>query len=98
MGELKSVDPVSLGKVLAVYGLVAGILLGLVNLVLQTVGIDIISISIPGAQAVALSPSVEFVLTVVLLLVSGFVGGWLAAWVYNVLAQQMGGIELVISK
>jgi len=98
MGELKSVDPMSLGKVLAVYGLVAGIVLGLVNLVLQTVGVDIISISIPGAKAVALSPSVEFVLTVVLLLVSGFVGGWLAAWVYNILAQQMGGIELVISK
>lgn len=88
MKELKSVDPMSLGKMLAVIYAVIGFIMGLVSAAFA----PFMAMWNPmGAAAFGLLAIIIFP---VLFAVIGLLMGIIVAFVYNAVAKRFGGIKL----
>jgi hypothetical protein len=92
--ELKSIDPVSLGKMLAIIWAIFGFIAGLFAAIGlgATTGLTPIAGTMPwlpaavGAFAIVLFPIVFAIM--------GFVAGVVCAFIYNVVAKRFGGVML----
>jgi hypothetical protein len=84
--QIKRVGPKSLGRVFAltyaILGFIGGLFFFVTTLFTQTQG---------GALAFGIGAVIAFP---VLYGVMGFVGGAVFAWLYNVVAKRVGGIEI----
>jgi hypothetical protein len=90
--KVKRIGPKSLGKVLgltyAFFGFLGGLFFLLISLISQN-----------GADATNAPPPIVFglIAPIAFLLlygIFGFVGGVISAWIYNVAAKRIGGIEI----
>ena len=90
--KIKRIGPKSLGKVLgltyAVFGFLGGLFFLIISLFSQN-----------SADATNAPPPIVFglIAPIALLLlygIIGFVGGVISAWIYNVAAKRVGGIEI----
>jgi hypothetical protein len=91
MKTIQRISPKSLARLLglmyAVFGFIAGLIMMLVALVSQA--------SEPGVIGIVFGVAAPIFLTL-LYGIMGWVGGYVAAWVYNLLAKRVGGIQLEI--
>ncbi|MEM5812118.1 MAG: hypothetical protein QW286_00190 [Candidatus Aenigmatarchaeota archaeon] len=88
MKELKSIDPLSLGKIVAIVNAVMGFLVGL----FVTVFSPFMYMWGPlGAAALGLLAIIVFP---ILFAIIGFITGIIVAFVYNVVAKRFGGVML----
>jgi len=88
MKELKAIDPMSLGKMLAVIWAVMGFLMGLIGAAFS----PFMAMWSPvGAAALGLLAII--VLPIVFAIV-GFISGIIVAFIYNVVAKKFGGVML----
>jgi hypothetical protein len=90
--KIKRIGPKSLGKVLGLTYAVFGFLGGLFFLIISI-------FSQNSADAASAPPPIVFglIAPIALLLlygIIGFVGGVISAWIYNVAAKRVGGIEI----
>lgn len=100
--EIVFVDPLSLGKINAIFGLVAGIIAGLLVLI----GSSFISSYLQNQvgvnpQLIAQTQQFGFIgliLFLVLGIVSGFVLGAVCAFIYNIVVKLVGGIKIGIEE
>lgn len=87
--QIKRIGPKSLGRLLAliyaILGFIGGLFFCLTALFTQTQA---------GAVAFALAAVIVFP---ALYAVMGFVSGALFAWIYNIVAKRVGGIEIELS-
>jgi hypothetical protein len=102
MFELKKISPLSLAKVqtlfMAVFGLFVGllyaglgkILSGLPEEVQSQAGLTPEVSAIFGPWAILIMPITYAII--------GFITGLIGAWIYNVIAKQIGGIKVELSK
>ncbi|MCX6814091.1 MAG: hypothetical protein NTY20_00340 [Candidatus Aenigmarchaeota archaeon] len=88
MKELKSIEPMSLGRMLAVIYAVIGFIAGLISAAFTPF---MAMVNPVGAAAFGLLAIIIFP---ILFAVIGFVMGIIVAFVYNVVAKRYGGIKL----
>lgn len=86
----------SLGKIQALAGIVIGLIIGLVML---ATSIFMGSILSTGGAAVprgglAMMGGLSIITLPILYGLLGFVGGVIGAWIYNIIAKWIGGIEI----
>lgn len=95
---LKKVDPLSYGKIMAIAGAVGGFFAGLIVwVIVSTVGLwtDLPEgipgiITIMGFAAVIIYPIIYAII--------GFISGVIAAFLYNIVAGWVGGIEMELGR
>jgi hypothetical protein len=88
MKELKAIDPMSLGKMLAVIYAVMGFIVGLFSAAFA----PFMAMWNPvGAAALGLLAIIIFP---ILFAIIGFVMGIIVAFIYNVIAKKFGGVKL----
>lgn len=90
MKVLKSVGPMSVGKNLGTMYAIAGFVFGLIFSLVSLVGLG---------GSMHRGPGIFFGIGAVVILpvfygLGGFVGGIIAAWIYNVISKWVGGIEM----
>lgn len=96
--RLKKIEPISLGKMLGLMYVVLGFIVGFFVSAIFIIG------SIAGMQGGENSPFPHFlglffgigsvILFPILYGILGFVGGIIAGWFYNIIANWTGGIEM----
>ena len=93
---LKSVGVLSVGKVFAilqgVFGLIAGIFFALFGMIGAVAGAG----DGPEGFAAILFGGAALIILPIVYAVIGFIGGMIAALIYNVVAGLVGGIEMVL--
>jgi len=93
---IKSIGPMSIGKVFAllqgVFGLVAGAFLALAGMLGAVAG----GSDGPEGIVALLFGGAAIIILPVLYAIIGFVGGAVGALIYNVIAGLVGGIEVVL--
>ncbi len=100
--EIVLVSPLSAGKVLAVFGLVMGLIGGFLSLISFGL-IGSYLAQVPGVDTAAAAQLQQFgftafILSLVLGVVIGFIAGALAGFVFNVTAKLVGGLKVHIKE
>lgn len=91
--ELKSINPKSLAKVLAVNGLIIGLLVGIVIAAFGGLASQIA----PGGRMFAVAFGVlSIIIFPIAYAIAGFVGGAIMAVIYNFVAKRVGGVKVVL--
>ncbi|MFH0711444.1 MAG: hypothetical protein V1944_02600 [Candidatus Aenigmatarchaeota archaeon] len=96
MKVLKSIDPMSMARVAAVLMAIWGLVVGLM-IVLGLSVADYTGRIFSGFEMMGLSPAVGILSIIVFPIVygiTGFVGGYILAWLYNYVAKKVGGVKL----
>ena len=94
--EIKYIEPVVAGKVLALVGFVLGFVLAVINIIVNSIvqGIAVIG------QFFSLLPMVNnvsaLVVTPVTWLITGFIIGIVGAYIYNIVSAQIGGLKVKV--
>jgi hypothetical protein len=95
MKELKAIDPVSLGKLMAIVNAIIGLIVGIIFALFASIFLAAIptGVGVPyllpfalGAFAVIAFP--------ILFAIAGFIWGVVVAFLYNVVAKRFGGVKL----
>jgi uncharacterized membrane protein (DUF485 family) len=89
MQEVKSVDVISLAKIKAIFGIVVGLICGIVFAIIGG-GIGFAK-GLPGVEVFGILSIVMFPIT---LAICGLIGGAIIALLYNFFADRMGGIQV----
>jgi len=92
--ELKKINVMSFAKIQGLIGVAIGLIAGVIYALIALIApfstdIDISVLRIT-ASLIILFPLIYGVL--------GFIGGALIAWIYNVIAKRIGGIEIELNK
>jgi len=98
MKVLKSIDPMSAAKVVAVVMAIWGLIVG-VMIALSFSIADFTGRIFAGFEMVGLGPRVGLlgiVLFPIAYGITGFIGGYVFAWLYNFVAKKIGGVKLDI--
>ena len=84
MAEIKRISPLSLAKIMLVFGLIYGVLIDLIVIVqvLSTGEVPLADLT----NMILLTPIFQGVIW--------FVFGLFFSWMYNILAKKMGGIKI----
>lgn len=93
---IKRISPLSLGKIQALAGIVIGLIVGLLMFVMGTVLGSFSSasgVAVPRG-GLAMMGGLSIIMLPILYGIFGFVGGVIGAWVYNIVAKWIGGIEI----
>jgi hypothetical protein len=89
MQEIKSIDPMSLAKIKALFGIIIGLVYGiLVAVILSGRGL---SAGIPGLEALGV---MAIIILPIILGILAFIIGAIVALIYNFLAEKIGGIQV----
>ena len=90
---IKRIVPVSCAKILgviyAIFGLLAGVVFSLISLVAGTLGST--GLRLPGG---GLFGTFAIILLPITYGIIGFISALIGAWLYNILAGALGGIEM----
>ncbi|MEK6970299.1 MAG: DUF3566 domain-containing protein [archaeon] len=102
MIELTRVDPLSLGKVNALFGFIVGLIVGMMTLITSGVVASYLqTLSSTDPQLITQTQQFGFfgmLLFLVLGAFLGFVSGAAGAIIYNVVAKILGGIKIGIEE
>jgi hypothetical protein len=90
MKELKAIDPMSLGKVLAILMAVFGFISGL----FAAAGMGYATSYIAGPIGGAAVGILAIIVFPVVFAILGFIAGIITAFVYNIIAKRFGGVML----
>ena len=88
MKTLKRISPKSLAKLMGLMYAVFGLIFGLVMMLIALVT----SAEEPGILGIIFGIAAPIFLTLIYGLM-GWIGGYIAAWLYNLLAKRTGGIQ-----
>lgn len=101
--EIKEIEPMQLGRMLGILGIIAGIIMGaLYSLAGLAMGAPIVSVAtalggIEPTTAMILSAGFFSILLLPLVWgIGGFLAGVIGATIFNLLAQQIGGIRITM--
>ena len=92
MHELKKVEPISLAKIYGISGAIIGFVVGII---IATISLFV---GATTAQSVAFGPFigvlgvVAVIITPIFYGIAGFLAGVISAFIYNVIAGQIGGV------
>jgi len=96
MKEIKKIDPASLAKVAALFGVIWGLLIGVLFLILRTAATEYTGRLFLGFET--MFPIVAGVAAIVLLPIlygiTGYVGGYILAYIYNLVVEKFGGVKI----
>ena len=95
MQEIKKIDIISLAKIEGALGAVIGFIVGIIFALIGTafMGFSEMAGDIPGASGLFFGVAAIIFLPIVYGIV-GFIGGLIVAFLYNVVAGWVGGIEI----
>lgn len=98
MVVLKSIDPVSLGKVYAVIAAIFGLIYGIIiALVVVVAGASAAAMGMAhpfGGLAIGIIAILCIIGIPILAAVGGFIGAVIGAWIYNFVASKIGGVKI----
>jgi hypothetical protein len=96
MKEIKRIDPGSLAKIAALFGVIWGLLMGVLFLILRTAAVEFTGRVFLGFEKVF--PIVVGVAAIVLLPIlygiTGYIGGYIVAYIYNFIVEKFGGVKI----
>ena len=94
MQEIKKIDIISLAKIEGALGVVIGFIVGIIFAVIGAAAMGFAGVSdMPRASGLFFGVAAIIILPI-LCAVIGFIGGLIVAFLYNVVAGWIGGIEI----
>ena len=100
MKEIKRVDIMSCAKVSAALGAIVGFIAGLI-VTIVSLAVGSMAAYIPDATATApwlmgMMGALSIIVMPILYAITGFVSGAIMAFLYNIVAEKIGGVEIDI--
>ncbi len=91
--EMKKFDVMSVAKILAVLGAIIGFIFGLLAAAGTSAIAGMLSM-IPGAAGMVGGIAIYMIVVMpIMMAIQGFIGGAIVAFLYNIVADKIGGIE-----
>jgi len=89
---LGSIDPMSLAKILAVMGIIWGLVIAVVSLLFAPMQ-SYMGRFYAGFEAMGLG-AFGIILLPIYYAIIGFIGGYIGAWIYNYVVKFVGGVKI----
>jgi hypothetical protein len=102
MFKLKKIRPLSLAKVstiaLAIFGLIMGIFYALLGNIISKLPAEALAQAGISSEMGFLFGPVAIIILPIVYAIMGFITGLIGAWIYNLAAKWVGGIEIDLVK
>lgn len=102
MFKLKKIKPLSAAKIstliLAFFGLILGIVYSAIGIMINRLPTEVLTAQGLESGSIILFKPVMILIMPILYAIIGFISGLVGAWIYNLAARWVGGIEIELVK